>query len=78
MKERFCTVCHSVGRPRTETRGRFLIELALWLFFLVPGLIYSIWRLTTRRPVCGTCGSPAIVPVHSPAARAALSRNERT
>jgi len=36
----------------TVTKGHFALEFVLWLCFLVPGIIYSIWRLTTRRETC--------------------------
>ena len=75
MTEMFCTTCHTVGKQKRETRGSFVIELALWLMLIVPGLIYSLWRLTTRRNVCRACGSPNIVPTTSPVARQALGRS---
>ncbi len=49
--------------------GSFLVELALWLFFLLPGLIYTIWRLTTKREGCSHCGAADVVPVDSPVGR---------
>ena len=61
----FCTRCYRVDTPKTETKGWFLIELVLWLVFLVPGLCYSIWRLTSRQKVCRACGSPELVPTDS-------------
>lgn len=60
-----CTVCLTVGEPRRVTRGSFLIEVVLWLMLLVPGLVYSLWRLSTRHDACRECGSSAIVPVAS-------------
>ncbi len=77
MTERFCTTCHTVGKPKTETRGNLLTEIFLWLLFILPGLLYSLWRLTTRRPVCRACGSPSIVPLSSPIARQALGKAHR-
>lgn len=62
-----CTRCGTVGRLRTRTKGSFLIEVMLWLAFIVPGVLYSLWRLTTRARVCAACGSDALVPVNSPA-----------
>jgi hypothetical protein len=61
-----CTACGSVGRPERVTKGSFLIELALWLFFLLPGLIYSLWRMTSKHWACRQCGSPSLVPANSP------------
>ncbi len=67
----FCKACGSTAAPATRTRGVFLIEVVLWLCFLVPGLIYSLWRLSTRASVCAHCGSAEVVPADSPVATAA-------
>ena len=40
----YCPHCGVTGMPRKVTKGSFGIELILWLFFLLPGLIYSVWR----------------------------------
>ena len=71
---RFCTVCGSITKPIRITKGSFVIEVFLWLCFLFPGLIYSLWRLTTRHDACRSCKSAAIVPLNSPAARLASAR----
>jgi hypothetical protein len=63
-----CMTCGTDGPGKTRTRGSIAIEIILWLCFLVPGLVYSIWRLTTRREVCTACGSETIVPFSAPAA----------
>jgi hypothetical protein len=36
---------------------------------LVPGLIYSIWRLTSRYKGCSSCGSVRLVKIDSPKGR---------
>lgn len=64
----FCTSCGSQGEGRTRTRGSFLIEIVLWLCLIVPGLIYSIWRMTTKARVCEACGASTLVPADSPMA----------
>jgi hypothetical protein len=69
-KQLICGTCGTIGKPRTETRGSIFIEIILWLCFLVPGLIYSIWRLTTRRPVCRECRGHQLMPLTTPAGRA--------
>jgi len=63
-----CMTCGVEGPTKTRTRGSIAIEVILWLCFLVPGLIYSVWRLTTRREVCASCGAENIIPIESPAA----------
>jgi hypothetical protein len=70
----YCTNCGTVARPRQQIKGSFLIEVMLWLCFLVPGIIYSIWRLTTKAIVCPRCGAPNMIPTASPKARAALAK----
>ncbi len=50
-----CPNCKYEGAGKHTTRGSFWIEIVLWLCFIVPGLIYSIWRLTTKGYVCPKC-----------------------
>lgn len=60
-----CTTCGVLTNPVSHTKGSCLIEGILWLFFLIPGLIYSIWRITSREDVCPACkGKP--IPINSP------------
>lgn len=65
-----CMTCGTDAPSAQRTRGSFGIEIILWICFIIPGLIYSLWRLTTKRQVCSACGSEAIVPPQSPAAAA--------
>jgi hypothetical protein len=65
---RYCMTCGHEGRTKTVTRGSLLIEIILWLCFLVPGVIYSIWRHTSRHKACGECDGQVLVPPESPAA----------
>lgn len=67
MAKMICSTCGSIGEPKTITRGSFAIEIILWLCFIVPGIIYSLWRLTTRRSNgCGKCGAQTMIPLNSP------------
>lgn len=61
-----CKDCGTVGRANRVTRGSLLIEIVLWLCFLVPGLLYSLWRLSTKHNACRACGSRNLVPLDSP------------
>lgn len=65
----FCTACHSEMKPKTEVPGSVLIEIVLWLSIILPGLIYSIWRLSNKKKICRTCGSTEIIPTNSPMAK---------
>lgn len=65
MSQMVCTTCHTVGRVKTQVKGSLLVEIFMWCFFLLPGIIYSLWRITSKQKVCGACGSPLLVPVDS-------------
>jgi len=69
MAHVICSNCGSTAKPKTKTKGSILIELILWCMMLLPGLIYSIWRLTTRAEVCRVCEAPGLVPLNSPVGR---------
>jgi hypothetical protein len=43
-------------------KGNGWIELILWLCYIVPGLIYSIWRRSGEPSVCPTCKSETLKP----------------
>ncbi len=53
---KFCTYCGSVGSPEFRREGSDGLELLLWLLFLIPGIVYSIWRNSAVRWVCPSCG----------------------
>jgi hypothetical protein len=65
----YCPQCGHLGPAGKQTQGSILIELVLWLCFILPGLIYSLWRLTSRPRACSSCGTCGIIPVTSPKAR---------
>lgn len=72
MAQVICRTCGFAGNPDRFTEGSILIELVLWFTFLIPGVLYSIWRLTTRRDVCAKCKSGAIIPLDTPMGRKLL------
>jgi hypothetical protein len=62
-----CIVCGSTfDRAERITKGSFLIEVLLWLFFIIPGIIYGIWRLSSRYDACPACGASNFVPTDTP------------
>lgn len=68
-----CTQCGYVGKPKRAIKGNGFIEIILWLCFLVPGLIYSIWRSSSRYKVCPKCGNTSLIPTDSPRAKTIMS-----
>jgi len=65
-----CSACGMMGRPVKVTRGGCAIEIALWLLLLIPGIIYTIWRLTTNYDACAYCGSSDVIPLGTPRGQA--------
>jgi len=52
-----CTLCnHEFEKPMKITKGSIVIEIILWLCLLFPGVIYSLWRVTSRYKACPKCG----------------------
>lgn len=70
-----CKTCGHVGAAHSAVRGSLLIEIALWLCFIVPGLIYSLWRFTSRHNACPQCGSDEMIPADSPIGRKIIDDN---
>ena len=68
-----CTSCGSGASGRTKTPGSFWIEVLLWISFIVPGVIYSVWRLTARKRVCEYCSAGTLIPINSPRGRQILA-----
>lgn len=61
-----CPECGTVSKPQSKTKGNMAIEIILWLTFIIPGLIYSIWRLTSQYKACPGCGSDHMIPIDTP------------
>jgi len=67
---RICTNCGYEGKAKFKTKGSFLIEIVLWLLFIIPGLIYSLWRISaSKMMVCPGCDNiNTMIPADSPKA----------
>ena len=74
-EELVCTNCGHVGSTTTVTKGHFALEVVMWICFLVPGIIYSVWRLTTRQEACSVCGNVNLLPKAAPMAQKFLREN---
>lgn len=64
----FCSSCGTIELPKVHTPGSFGVEVLGWLFFIVPGVLYSMWRLSARKQVCAGCGATTLLPPDSPVA----------
>lgn len=50
-----CPNCKYEGEGKYITKGSFAVEVVLWLLFLLPGIVYSVWRLSSRICTCPRC-----------------------
>lgn len=75
MKSIVCTNCGHQGQSKTITQGSFVMEIFLWLCFLAPGFIYSVWRLTSKFQGCPICQSRSVIPSDSPNAQKFINQN---
>jgi hypothetical protein len=73
-KDLICSACGTVGAAQSVTKGSLLIEIVLWLCFLIPGVFYSIWRLSSRHKACAACGSQNLIPLDSPVGKQLQSK----
>lgn len=58
-----CAFCGYEGRAQKMTKGSFILEVVLWFFFIIPGFIYSIWRLMNKVKVCPVCHHESLIPI---------------
>ena len=61
-----CTTCGYMGKMDKTVKGHFVIEIILWICWLLPGLIYTIWRLNNKTNICPKCGKDNVVDAESP------------
>lgn len=65
MKMIICRNCGHEGAAERELKGHFLITLILLLLYIIPGIIYMVWRRTGLHDSCAKCGSQNVVPLGS-------------
>jgi predicted RNA-binding Zn-ribbon protein involved in translation (DUF1610 family) len=68
----YCPRCGTVAKSKQLTPGSGGIEIVLWLCFILPGLIYSLWRASSKFETCPACGEAGMIPLASPKAQAGL------
>jgi len=61
-----CTMCGYVGNYKKKAKGSFAVEVILWLLFLLPGIVYSVWRMSSKQKVCPKCGNTNMIPADTP------------
>lgn len=65
-----CTQCGAeTSAPLKVPPGSAWVGLALAVPFVLPGVVYAVWRYAMRRSVCPTCGHAQLIPGDAPLAR---------
>ena len=65
-----CTQCGSeTSAPLKVPPGSPWVALALAVPFVIPGIVYAVWRYSMRRDCCPTCGHAQLIPGDAPLAR---------
>lgn len=75
-QDMICTTCGFVGPAVTKTPGNIWYEIILWIFFILPGVLYSIYRLASKKQVCSSCGNPTLIPIDSPKGQEMMRKNQ--
>ncbi len=69
-RQYLCTQCGAqTSAPLKVPPGSPWVALALAVPFVIPGVIYTVWRFTMRRTLCPTCGHAQLIPADAPLAR---------
>ena len=56
-----CPNCNYDGDGKHVMKGSMGVEFILWLLLIVPGFIYSVWRLSNQVWVCPKCDFDKVV-----------------
>lgn len=76
-KSKLCTNCGFVGYSKRITKGSFIMEVVLWMLFLVPGIFYTVWRVASRYEACPKCAAGNMIPTDSPVALKMVQEQRR-
>jgi rRNA maturation protein Nop10 len=68
-----CRNCGHTGKPERKLKGSVFITIILLICYIIPGIIYMIWRRTGLKDSCEKCGSTLVVPKDSPEALALVA-----
>jgi hypothetical protein len=71
---KYCIHCGFVGEPALNAPGMLAMEIGLWFLFVVPGVVYSIWRRSARYQHCANCGHAGLVTADSAVAMEAFRK----
>ncbi len=72
-KVKLCTNCGNVEEGKVG--GSLILTLILLLFWIIPGLIYEVWRTSEKQLQCKKCHSKGLIPKDSVVAQKFIKDN---
>lgn len=58
-----CTTCGTMfNRPKIVKPGHWLITVVLVFFYIIPAVIFEVWRTAKERKCCPSCGAATVIP----------------
>jgi hypothetical protein len=75
LKEKLCKTCGAIEKPARVVPGSLILEIILWICFLLPGMLYTGYRISKKYWACLNCGSREIIPLDSPLAAQFIKEN---
>ncbi len=76
MADYICSECGYVGKCKITKSGSLATELKMWLLYVIPGPIYTLWRLRSRKRLCRHCDSEKILSIKTETGYALLKKQE--
>lgn len=71
-RDLICTTCGSIGEYHETRPGSNLVEVVLWLWMIIPGVLYSAWRNSKKSAVCASCSARTLIMAGTPVGRQIL------
>ena len=87
FKKLICAQCGTFNRVDHRAQGSLAGELFIWIVclflagytaFLSIGaaVVYSIWRVASKKPICGSCKADAMIDITSPKGQRLMAENK--
>ena len=62
-----CKNCGNISNPKNRNKGSILVCIVLFLFFIIPGVIYLLWMLSNPIKICKECnGVNTVLGIETP------------
>ena len=75
-KKHICRKCGTNKAPYLKRRGSLALEIFLYLFMIIPGVIYTLFRFTKIEKSCSKCGSEDVVESSTPVGQRLISEQK--